>query len=440
MTDRELAARDVCARLADAGHRALLAGGCVRDRLLGIDPKDFDVATSARAGEVIDLFDKTVPVGAAFGVVSVRTAAGPVEVATFRKDGPYDDGRRPARVFFTGEREDALRRDFTVNALFLDPATDEIIDYVDGRADLENRVLRAVGDPFLRFGEDHLRLMRCVRFAARLGFTIDDETWTALEELAPNITRTSAERIRDELVKILTEGHPRRGMELLRDGNLLEHLLPEVAAMQGVEQPPGFHPEGDVWTHTMMMLDCLENPSLTLAMGVLLHDVGKPPTQTFEDRIRFSRHERVGRNMAEAICRRLRFSRAQTERIAWLVGQHMRLAAARGMKESKRRRFVRERGFGELLALCRADCLSSHRDLAAVNWVDDYAACLQPEEIRPKPLLRGGDLIAMGYAPGPRFGALLRALEDAQLEGSITTVEEARAFVRAQSPLPGESG
>lgn len=440
MTDKELSARDVCARLAAAGHRALFAGGCVRDRLLGMQPKDFDVATSARAGEVIDLFDKTIPVGAAFGVVIVRTAAGPVEVATFREDGPYDDGRRPSRVSFTDEREDALRRDFTVNALFLDPATDEIIDYVDGRTDLEKRILRAVGDPLRRFGEDHLRLMRCVRFAARLGFTIDDETWAALQKRASDITRTSAERIRDELVKILREGHPRRGMELLRDGNLLAHLLPEVAAMQGVAQPPAFHPEGDVWTHTMLMLEYLEHPSPTLAMGVLLHDVGKPPTQTFEDRIRFNRHDRVGKGMAEDLCRRLRFSRAQTERIGWLVGQHMRLAAARGMKESKRRRFVREEGFEELLALCRADCLASHRDLEVVDWVKDYAARLQPEEIRPKPLLRGGDLIAMGYAPGPAFGKVLRALEDAQLEGRITTVKDARAFVRAQLAPSRESG
>ena len=396
------------------------------------------MATSARASDVMALFDRTVAVGAAFGVVAVGTDADPVEVATFREDGPYVDGRHPSEVRFTDAREDALRRDFTINALFLDPATDEVIDYVGGQTDLANKVIRAVGEPERRFEEDHLRLMRAVRFAARLGFTIDGETWTALREYASSITRTSAERMRDEVLKILTEGSPRRGMELLLDSGLLGHILPEVAAMVGVEQPPAFHPEGDVWTHTMMMLDLLDAPSPTLAMGVLLHDVGKPPTQTFEDRIRFNEHESVGAAMTEAICERLRFPKADTARVRWLVGQHMRLARAKDMRENKRRRLVREDGFDELSALCRADCLSSHRDTTAVDWVEHYAAALTPEEVRPEPLLRGGDLMAMGYTPGPLMGEILRAVEDAQLDGALRTPTEARDFVRAQwSPKEG---
>jgi len=435
--NREAAAREICAVLQAAGHRALLAGGCVRDLLLQLQPKDFDIATSARAEEITPLFARCVTVGAAFGVVAVVRPEGVFEVATFRRDGPYLDGRRPAHVEFVDEVEDARRRDFTINALFLDPIGDEVLDYVEGKADLERRVIRCVGSPRERFQEDHLRLLRAVRFAARLDYAIEPATLAAIKELAPLIQGTSAERVRDELLKILTEGGARRGFELLDETGLLAQVLPEVSAMKGVEQPPVYHPEGDVFVHTMIMLGQLPaGVSPTLALGVLLHDVGKPVTQTFEDRIRFNNHDKAGARMAESICQRLRLSRQQTERVVWLVEQHMRLAALPEMRQSKAKRFAREEGFDELVALGRIDALSSHADTSTVDWIQAYKAELKPEEARPEPLLSGGDLIAMGYAPGPLFKKILTALEDAQLEGELTTREEARVFVREKWP-PG---
>ncbi|MFP4502141.1 MAG: CCA tRNA nucleotidyltransferase [Candidatus Hydrogenedentota bacterium] len=439
MTDREREARAVCARLHEAGHQALLAGGCVRDLLLGHAPSDYDVATSARPREVMTIFSHTAPVGEAFGVVLVVCGSGPVEVATFRKDGPYLDGRHPSSVTFTDAKADAHRRDLTINALFLDPRTDAVLDYVGGRKDLRAGIVRTVGDPHQRFTEDYLRLLRTVRFAARLRYRIDGATWDALHSLAPHVVRTSAERIRDELLKMLTEGSARRALELLDETGLLEHILPEVAAMKGCEQPPAFHPEGDVWVHTLMLLDYIDamnDPSPTLALAALLHDVGKPPTQTHEDRIRFNDHDKVGARMTEKICRRLRLSNEQMHEVVWLVEQHMRLAAVPEMRESKRRRFVREPLFPKLEALCRADAVASHGKLDTLQWIAAYRANLGDEALRPKPLLTGKDLIAMGYTPGPGFGALLQALEDAQLEGTISTRPEAEQFVREQWP-PG---
>jgi len=432
MDDRERAAREICAVLRRAGHRALLAGGCVRDWLLGLTPKDYDIATSAPVSQVRDLFERTIDVGAAFGVLVVVTPEGTFEVATFRRDGPYLDGRHPSHVEFLDEREDALRRDFTVNALFLDPVDNTVLDYVGGRQDLEARVIRAVGDPRKRFAEDYLRMLRAVRFAARLDYRIDPATRKALCDMAPHILRTSAERIRDELVMILTEGGARRAFSLLDKTGLLEHILPEVSAMKGVAQPKPFHPEGDVFTHTLLMLEQMDRASRTLAMGVLLHDVGKPPTQTFEDRIRFNNHHKLGARMSRRICRGLRFSNDDIDRIAWLVEQHMRLMTLPDMRESKRIRFVREAGFGELLELGRLDCLASHGDLSTIAWICDYLAQLPPEAVRPKLWLSGHDLIAMSYPEGPLIGKILTALEDAQLEGKLPDVESARAFVRAR--------
>lgn len=428
-------AEAICAVLRAHGHRALLAGGCVRDFLLGVPPKDIDIATSARPEQVEALFEKTVNVGKAFGVIAVVRADAVFEVTTFRRDGPYLDGRHPSRVTFTDEIEDARRRDFTVNALFLDPETQGILDYVGGQADIERRLLRTVGDPYQRFQEDHLRLLRAVRFAARLGYTIEEETFAAIRALAPGIMATSAERIRDELLKILTEGAPRRGFELLDDTGLLAHVLPEIAAMKGVAQPEAYHPEGDVFVHTLLLLDKLVDPTPELALAALLHDVGKPPTQTFEDRIRFNYHEKVGAGMAESICRRLRLSRRTTDRVRWLVEQHMRLRWLPEMRESRRRRFVREEGFDELVELCRLDSLASHGDLSTIAWTETYLAQLLPEQVKPAPLLTGDDLIAMGYHPGPLFGEILAAVEDAQLEDRIQGRSDAESFVRTHWPL-----
>ncbi|MBI3118469.1 MAG: CCA tRNA nucleotidyltransferase [Candidatus Hydrogenedentes bacterium] len=430
MDDRERAARDICAALRQTGHRALFAGGCVRDLILGHVPKDYDIATSARASEVMALFPRAVGVGAAYGVVLVVRPEGNFEVATFRRDGPYLDGRHPSHVDFVDEIEDARRRDFTVNALFLDPHTEMVLDYVEGQADIRAGVLRTVGEPEERFREDHLRLVRAARFAARLDYTIDDDTFAAMRRLAPLIQGTSPERIRDEVVRMLTEGGARRALEILDATGLLKQILPEVAATKGVEQPAEFHPEGDVWEHVLRVVQHLEGATPTLAMGALLHDVGKPLTQSIEDRIRFNNHDKVGARVSEDICRRLRFSNEHTARIVWLVEQHMRVASIPDMRESKRKRFVREPGFDELLTLCRIDCLASHGDTSTVEWVRNYKANLQPEEVSPPRLITGDDLVALGYAPGPLFREILTAVEDAQLEGALTSPAAAQDFVQ----------
>ncbi len=433
--DRGRAAQSICARLREAGHRALLAGGCVRDMILGAVPKDYDVATSARPGEIAGLFEHTQAVGAAFGVMIVVMPEGHFEIATFRRDGPYEDGRHPAYVEFVEEKEDALRRDFTINALFFDPGTGKIVDYVDGQADIRSGIVRAVGNPQARFREDHLRLLRAIRFAARLGYEIEAGTLAAIMEMAPLIRETSAERVRDEIAKMLTEGGARRAFELMDTTGLLAEVLPEITRMKGVQQPPEYHPEGDVFVHTMTLLERLEHPSIALAFGALLHDVGKPLTQTFEDRIRFNMHDKAGAREAERICRRLRMSGRESERIVWLVEQHMRVATGPEMRESKLKRLVREEGFGELLDLFRIDCLSSHGDLGTYGWLRDYASKLSPEQARPTPLISGRDLIAMGYLPGPLFKEILGNVEDAQLEGAVSTPEDAAAFVRERWPV-----
>lgn len=435
MPERRAAAIDVCRTLSQAGYRALLAGGCVRDVILGVEPEDYDIATNARPDDVAGLFEKCISVGAAYGVQIVVLPEGFFEVTTFRKDGPYCDGRHPGYVEYVDEKEDALRRDFTINAMFYDPDTDEIIDYTGGRDDIAARIIRTVGQPAGRFAEDHLRMLRAVRFAARLDYAIEPATFEAIRTMAHLVTTTSAERIRDELIKILTEGGARRGFELLDETGLLEHVLPEVAAMKGVEQPPEFHPEGDVFAHTMLVLEQLGAASPTLALAALLHDVGKPLTQTFEDRIRFSNHDKVGARISEDVCRRLHVSNRDMERIAWLVENHMRVHAIPDMLESKRKRFVRHEAFPELLQVCTMDAIASHADLSVIEQVTDYLAELPPDQLKPPRLLNGEDLIAMGYKPGPLFSEILNAVEDAQLEGDITTPDEARAFVKLQWPL-----
>jgi poly(A) polymerase len=440
MDERRRGAEEICRKLRSAGFQALLAGGCVRDILLDTPPKDYDIATSARPEQVATLFTKTIPVGIAYGVQVVVLPEGPFEVTTFRRDGPYLDGRHPAHVEFLDEEQDAHRRDFTINALFLDPFSNTVVDYVGGQEDLHRGIIRTVGDPHQRFAEDHLRLLRAVRFAARLGYTIAQNTCDEIREMAPLIQHTSPERVRDEIIKMLTEGKARRAFELLDETGLLHEVLPEVARMKGLDQPEAFHPEGDVFTHTLLMLDLMSNPSPTLALGVLLHDVGKPLTQTFEDRIRFNNHDKVGARETEKIGRRLRLSNHDAARVTWLVEQHMRVAAAPDMRESKLKRFVREPGFPELLELCRLDCLASHRDLDTIRWLHNFIRRLKPEEVKPKPLVRGYDLIEMGHTPGPLFSEILRAVEDAQLEGRVVSPEDARAFIQAQWPLPPETG
>lgn len=441
MSERE--ARAIAERLRAAGYQALFAGGSVRDRLL-LRPspaRDYDVATDAPPERVMELFPRHTAVGAKFGVVKVHGEELPIEVATFRTDENYRDGRHPDRVEYARTpQEDVARRDFTINGLLQDPVTGEVRDYVGGRADLDAKLVRAIGDPERRFREDHLRMLRGVRFAARLGFTIEAETFAAMRRLAGEIGGISRERVREELEKMLTEGNSRRAFDLLEQTGLLAQVLPEVAAMRGVEQPREFHPEGDVWTHTLIMLghfDALPAPRpLELGWALLLHDVGKP--KTFErapDRIRFNNHAAVGARMTEAIFTRLRASGGETERVVAMVAGHMKFKDLPQMRESTRKRFLRQPGFELDLELHRIDCLSSHGDLSLHQYAKEELARTPPEQLRPPRLLTGADLIAMGYTAGPRFREMLEAVEDAQLEGRVTTADAARALVRELHPL-----
>ena len=437
MDPKRLAANDIVQRLRDAGFAAYLVGGCVRDIVMGQEPKDYDVATSAHPNQVAGLFPGSQMVGAQFGVVVVSGEAGNVEVATFRSDGLYTDGRHPAHVVYakTAE-EDVLRRDFTINGLLYDPAEDKVLDYVGGQADIRGRRVRTIGDPYKRFSEDRLRMLRAVRFAALFGFELDAAAANAIRELAGEIRLVSAERVRDEILKILTEGQARRGFELLDNTKLLEHVLPEVKAMQGVEQPPEFHPEGDVWIHTMMMLDDLKSPTPTLALGVLLHDVGKPRTFTVRERIRFDNHVEVGAKMAEEICKKLRISVRETERVVELVRHHLRFKDFPRMKRSTQIRFLRMQGFPEHLELHRLDCLASHGKLDNYNLARKMLEELPEQQITPPRLLDGDDLIRDGYKPGPLFKHILQAIEDAQLEGEIRTRQDALHLVHERFPAP----
>jgi poly(A) polymerase len=429
--------------LREEGYSAYLVGGCVRDLLLGREPADYDVATSATPQQVMRIFPETYAVGAQFGVVLVpvlrdgaqgERANYSIEVATYRSDGAYSDGRHPDEVRFSTEaRLDVQRRDFTINGLLLDPFTQDVLDYVGGRADLQHGIIRTIGDSHRRFAEDKLRMLRAVRFAARFEYQIDPQTLAAIREFAPQIQQVSRERVRDEILKMLTEGHARRAFELLDETTLLEQVLPEVKRMRGVEQPPQFHPEGDVWIHTLMLLEGLPaGCSRTLALGVLLHDVGKPPTfRRAPDRIRFDSHAEVGTRMAEEICRRFRMSNEETHQVASLVANHMRFGDVMRMKESTLKRFFRLPHFPEHLELHRLDCLSSHRDLSVYEFAKQKYENIPAEEIRPEPLLTGHDLIAAGYQPGPQFKELLTVVEDAQLDGSIHTKEEALGLVKS---------
>jgi poly(A) polymerase len=434
VTPRELA-DSICNTLLRNGHQALLVGGCVRDLLLGRHPEDYDVCTDATPDRVISLFPESVAVGAQFGVILIPIGTQKVEVATFRSDIGSADGRHPERVVFSSSAEqDVQRRDFTINGLLMRHNSGEILDFVEGQHDLRAGIVRAIGRADLRFAEDKLRMLRAVRFAARFAFKIDPETFDAIRLHAHQISEVSAERIREELTKMLTEGAARRAMELLDETGLLARVLPEVAAMQGVEQPPQYHPEGDVWTHTLLMLEGLPaGSSATLAWGILLHDVGKPPTfrpvSETGDRIRFDGHVDAGVRLAEAICQRLRFSNDDTGQILALIANHMRFIDVQRMRASTLKRFIRLPHFDEHLTLHRLDCLSSHRRLDAYHFVRQTLEDTPADEIRPVRWLTGVDLQELGYPPGPIFSRILHSLEDAQLEGTLKSKEDAIAYV-----------
>jgi len=449
-------ATSIIQTLRQRGFQAYLVGGCVRDLLLGREPKDYDVATDATPNQVMDIFPETYAVGAQFGVVLVpvpheeagngvprqgRSHADAVEVATFRSDLGYSDGRHPDDVRFSQDpREDVARRDFTINGMLLDPLAGgtpgEVLDFVSGREDLKQGIIRTIGDPELRFDEDKLRMLRAVRFAARFEYTIDPATFAAMQKLAQQIQFVSRERVRDELTRMLVEGHARPAFLLLDESGLLAQVLPEISAMKGVEQPPEFHPEGDVFLHTLLLLENLPQPCpLTLAWGALLHDVGKPPTFRVAERIRFDNHVEVGVKMAEEICRRLRFSGDDTAQILALVANHMRFTHATRMSESTLKKFLRMPAFDEHLALHRADCLASHGNLSTYEFVQQKRAEIPPTTMRPTPLVTGDDLIAAGHIPGPKFREILSAVEDAQLEGRLSSRGAALDFVRREFPV-----
>jgi poly(A) polymerase len=434
MQARELA-NCICDALQAAGFEAFLVGGCVRDVLLGREPADYDVASNATPEQVLKLFPDGVTVGAQFGVILVPREGVKVEVATFRSDVGYTDGRHPDQVVFANSpEEDVKRRDFTINGLVMRHNTGEILDFVDGQADLEAGIIRAIGEPDRRLAEDKLRMLRAVRFAARFGYEIEHKTFAAIRKHARLISQVSAERIRDELTKLLTEGAARAGFELLDSSWLLSIVLPEIAALQGVQQPPQYHPEGDVWIHTLLMLEGLPaGCSTTLAWGVLLHDVGKPATfrsaKETGDRIRFDGHVEVGLAIAKEILGRSRFSNDETEQILSLVEHHMKFKDVARMRPATLKRFVRLPRFEEHLALHRLDCLSSHRNLEAYEFVMEFLRTTPPEVVRPAKLVTGEDVLTLGYKPGPLVGKILAAVEEAQLNGELASREDAISFV-----------
>jgi poly(A) polymerase len=429
----ESTARDLTHRLRVAGHTAYYAGGSVRDLVRGQAPKDIDIATDARPEEVQNLFARTYAVGAHFGVIVVLENGFQFEVATFRSDGAYLDGRRPTEVHFATAQDDAARRDFTINGMFFDPEKEEVIDFVGGRADLEARLIRAIGDPAQRIAEDRLRILRAVRFATVLGFEIEAATWNAVLAHAGSINEISAERIREELVRIFLSPHRARGWDLLDASGLMRAILPELEEMKGCEQPPQFHPEGDVFKHTRIMVEMLPaEASLPLVLSVLFHDIGKPPTSAVDEagRIRFNGHDRVGAEMTEAIMERLRFSRVEIDATVEAVRQHMVFKDVPNMRVAKLKRFMARPTFEDELELHRVDCASSHGMMDNYDFLREKREEFASEPIIPPPLVRGDDLIALGMKPGPKFGEILEAVETRQLEGALKDREEALEWVK----------
>ena len=432
----ELLAHSIAERLQARGHIAYYAGGCVRDAVLGRTPVDYDIATSARPVEVQDLFSRTVAVGAQFGVIVVVEQGIEFQVASFRSDGVYIDGRRPETVTYSTPQQDAERRDFTVNGMFFDPVKGELIDFVNGRADLSAGILRAIGNAADRFREDRLRLLRAVRFAATLTFQIEEKTWQALRDNAAEINAVSAERIREELTRIFLSPNRVRGFDLLDESGLLQAVLPEVSALKGCEQPPQFHPEGDVFTHTRIMLDMLPpEVSVPLVFSVLLHDIGKPATYSYsaaEDRIRFSGHDKLGAEMTARIMERLRFSRDEIDATVEAVDQHMVFKDVKKMRVSRLKRFMSRPHFDDELALHKVDCASSHGSLDNYDFLLQKKEEFSHEPLIPPPLVRGDDLLRMGWKPGPDIGRILEAVQTRQLEGALATREEALEWIKRE--------
>lgn len=427
-------AQDIANTLSAAGHTCYFAGGCVRDKLLGTEPKDYDIATSATPDQVLKLFPHADPIGAHFGVILVKHSGFGFEVATFRTDGSYADGRRPDSVTFSTPEEDASRRDFTVNGLFLNPATNELTDFVNGQVDITNKVIRAIGDPNERFAEDALRLMRAIRFATILNFEIEAETWRAIKTNAHLVRNIATERIQGEFSQILLTTRRAHGLDLLVESGLIQHFLPEVLDLIGCEQPPQFHPEGDVYVHTRMMLDMLQGEvTIELALAVLLHDIGKPATYSYdpdEDRIRFSGHDSLGAEMAENILRRLKYSNKTIEHVCAMVANHMNFMNVRFMKKSKVKRFMARPTYELEMELHRVDCASSNGITENYDFLRDKEHEFAAEPLIPQPLVSGKDLISLGYEPGPRFKQILQETQNEQLEGKLTERDQAIAWIK----------
>lgn len=430
-------AEKVIETLTGAGHQALFNGGCVRDLLRGAEPKDYDIATDATPDQILELFPKGNTVGAHFGVVLVKKGGFDFEIATFRKEGPYSDNRRPDHVVFSTPEEDAKRRDFTINGMFYHPVTEELIDHVGGRLDLEAGIIRAIGDPVERFQEDYLRMLRAVRFATTLDFEIEPHTWSALHVRAPHVTEISPERIRDELDKIWRSPNRVKGFDLLCDGHLMQAILPEIMNLQGCEQPPQFHPEGDVFVHTRIMLELLpDDASLPLVLSVLFHDIGKPDTYHYDadnDRIRFNGHDKLGAEMTKTIMRRLRYSNDLIDDVVAGVANHMIFKDVQKMRTAKLKRFMARETFEDEMELHRVDCASSHGMLDNYEFLKEKTAEFAAEPIIPPPLVTGHDLIKRGWKPGPEMGALLTRIQDLQLEGKLASTEEALAWVENEA-------
>lgn len=432
MENQKSIALNIVKHLRKARFEAVWAGGCVRDLVMKKKPHDIDIATSAHPEQVEKLFRKTIPIGKQFGVILVQESQHTFEVATFRAEGKYLDGRHPEEVHFTDSKKDALRRDFTVNALFYDPVKKRVIDYVQGRKDIRAKIIRTVGDPYQRFDEDKLRILRAVRFAANLGFTIEPKTWKAVKQIATQINQVSQERIREELVKIFTRPNAGRGLLLLDESGLLQEIMPEISAMKGVEQGKQFHPEGDVFIHTKLLLDKLKNPSVILAFGALLHDVGKPPTFHREgDKIHFYEHAEIGAEMARQLMKRLRFSNKEIDDVVGCVANHMKFANVTQMREGKLKRFIGSSTFPVEMELHRIDCLSCHGNLENYHFLKKKIKAIKKENLKPKPLINGLDLISEGYKPGPIMGTILHEAYDCQLEGVFSSKQEAINWVNS---------
>jgi poly(A) polymerase len=430
-SEKETAAMEIVKRLTKSGYQALYAGGFIRDTLLGLPEKgDIDIATNATPETIAEIFPHVIGVGEHFGVMIVVENNIPFEVATFRSDVGILDGRHPKRIEFANAEHDAMRRDFTINGMFFDPLSAKLLDYVHGQEDLKNKIIRSIGNAGLRFKEDYLRCIRCIRFAARFNFSVDEKTWQALKENAEGVSHISAERIFQELDKILLGASPDRALRLLEESRLLRIILPEISETVGMEQPPEFHPEGDVFTHTVKALSLLDRPSRTTAWSVLLHDIGKPPTLSITDRIRFSNHQHVGARMAEDVFARLKAPNNLTRDVCSCIENHMNFMNVTKMRLSTLKKFLSRPTFQDEMELHRVDCLASHGDISNYEFLRRKEREIPKDEVRPEPLLTGKNLILLGLKPGPIFKKILGEAYDAQLEGKFSSAQDAIDWAR----------